>query len=406
MKIVILNTSDSKGGAAIVSLRLMRALCAAGMDARMLVVDRRTDDERVAVAGTPEQLKWAFLRERLDIFVRNGLLRSELFKVSIANKGVDVLSHPWVKNADIVCINWINQGMMSLASLEALGKMGKKLVWTMHDMWCLTGMCHHSYGCDHYRESCGKCRFVRFPHSHDLSYRTWKKKQRLYSRADFHFVAVSSWLSDRFRESSLTAGKPLTVIPNALPAERFAYDRSTNIPVGKKVIAMGAARLDDPVKGFELMAEAVNHIATQHPEKAKNLQLLLFGDIRNPELLTQLKLPYEWIGPVSLERIPELYRRSDIVLSSSHFETLPTTLIEGQAAGCLAVAFDHGGQRDIINHRKNGYLAKYADTADLAEGLLWAAEQTADRAALHYSVVERFSEARIAEMYIRLFEQL
>ena len=40
MKIVILNTSDSKGGAAIVSLRLMRALCAAGMDARMLVVDR------------------------------------------------------------------------------------------------------------------------------------------------------------------------------------------------------------------------------------------------------------------------------------------------------------------------------------------------------------------------------
>ena len=94
MKIVILNTSDSKGGAAIVSLRLMRALCAAGMDARMLVVDRRTDDERVAVAGTPEQLKWAFLRERLDIFVRNGLLRSELFKVSIANKYCSLCAFP------------------------------------------------------------------------------------------------------------------------------------------------------------------------------------------------------------------------------------------------------------------------------------------------------------------------
>ncbi len=54
MKVVILNTSDSNGGAAVVSFRLMRALCDAGADARMLVVDRRSGDERVAVAGTPE----------------------------------------------------------------------------------------------------------------------------------------------------------------------------------------------------------------------------------------------------------------------------------------------------------------------------------------------------------------
>ena len=60
MKVVILNTSDSNGGAAVVSFRLMRALCDAGADARMLVVDRRSGDERVAVAGTPEQYKWAF----------------------------------------------------------------------------------------------------------------------------------------------------------------------------------------------------------------------------------------------------------------------------------------------------------------------------------------------------------
>ena len=72
MKVVILNTSDTNGGAAVVSLRLMRALCDAGVDARMLVVDHRADDQRVAVAGTPEQYKWAFYTERLKIFLRNG----------------------------------------------------------------------------------------------------------------------------------------------------------------------------------------------------------------------------------------------------------------------------------------------------------------------------------------------
>ena len=57
MKVVILNTSDATGGAAIVSYRLMEALCRRGLDARMLVVNRtHSADERVDVAGTAEAL--------------------------------------------------------------------------------------------------------------------------------------------------------------------------------------------------------------------------------------------------------------------------------------------------------------------------------------------------------------
>ena len=62
----------------------------------------------------------------------------------------------------------------------------------------------------------------------------------------------------------------------------------------------------------------------------------------------------------------------DVVVSSSHFETFGMTLAEGQAAGCLAVAFDHGGQSDIITHRRDGWLAAYPDADSIAEGILWA----------------------------------
>lgn len=109
---------------------------------------------------------------------------------------------------------------------------------------------------------------------------------------------------------------------------------------------------------------------------------------------------------VAPDRIPDIYRAGDIVVSPSHFETLPTTLVEGLAAGCLAVAFDRGGQRDIITHLKNGYLAEYPDASALADGLLWAASCNPDRKSLHDDVASRFSEKAVAEAYTELFTQL
>ena len=73
MKVVILNTADAHGGAAIASWRLLHALVGEGVDARMLVVDRSTADPLVDVAGTAEQRRWAFLRERIGIFAANAL---------------------------------------------------------------------------------------------------------------------------------------------------------------------------------------------------------------------------------------------------------------------------------------------------------------------------------------------
>lgn len=404
MKVVILNTSDTNGGAAVVSLRLMRALCDAGVDARMLVVDHRADDERVAVAGTPEQYKWAFYTERLKIFLRNGFSRRNLFKVSTACCGVDVLSHEWVKRADVVCINWINQGMMSLRDVERLCRTGKKVIWTMHDMWCCTGICHHAYDCGGFHQECGRCPFLGSRFKRDLSHKVWKQKKHIFDKSVIHFVPVSNWLAQRCRESSLLCGRPLTVIPNAVPVESFDWHRKGD--ASKKVMAMGAARLDDPVKGFGLMMEAVNKIADDYPDKATGVELLLFGNIRDESLLSNIRLPYKWIGTVPPERLPEIYRQCDVVVSSSHFETLPTTLVEGQAAGCLAVAFDHGGQSDIISHLDNGYLAAYPDSSDLAAGLLWAISQNQDRERIHKGVADRFSEKVVAGRYVSLFDEV
>lgn len=91
MRIVHLSTSDSFGGAAIAATRLMRALRKEGEDVKMMVRDRELKDpDIISIDGSPlskriNQLR--FVWERLVIYLQNGLDRSNLFKVSIANTG-------------------------------------------------------------------------------------------------------------------------------------------------------------------------------------------------------------------------------------------------------------------------------------------------------------------------------
>lgn len=404
MKVVFVNHSDTKGGASVVTVRLMRALCDLGVDARMLVTHKATDDDRVAVLEPPIRRKAAFVAEAGEIFLGNGLHRDDIFKVSLADCGMDVHSHPWVREADVVVLNWVNQGVMSLAEVAGIEA---PVVWTMHDMWCFTGACHHAGDCRRFTGSCGHCPF--FYHGRfdsDLSRRTFGRKQRLYARKQIHFVAVSSWLASLAKESKLLGRKPLSVIPNAFPVEEFSPEARHScehygLPTDRRLVIMGAARLDDPIKGFDMAIDTLNRLADE------NVAAVFFGDLRNPALLDSLKIPYVHLGPVTApSTIHDIYAHADVVLSSSLCETLPGTLIEGMASGCVPVSFLSGGQPDIVDHLRTGYLAPLGDTCALAEGIRMALGDSFDRDAIRASVTDRFSAPMIARRYLDLFRSL
>lgn len=206
MKIVVINHSDSRGGASVVSMRLVEALRRQGHDARMLVTHSSTDRDFVTVAAPHWCSRLPFLAEHLRIFAGNGFSRSDLFKASIATDGLPLSRHPLVREADAVMLNWVNQGMVSLREIERIAAMGKRIIWTMHDMWNMTGICHHAGTCTRYKEPEG-CRCCPLLHGrasdNDLSARTWRRKKALYAEADITFVPVSTWLADCCRSSVL-----------------------------------------------------------------------------------------------------------------------------------------------------------------------------------------------------------
>lgn len=411
LRVVFISHSDVLGGAGMVTYRLMHALRREGVDARMVVYTRLTDDPNVAVAGTRFGRGVRFMYERLGIFLRNGLKRNDLFKVSTGNVGIRLHKHPWVKNADVIALGWINQGLLSLKGIERLWHTDKPIVWTMHDMWCLTGICHHSYECRGYRHSCGNCQWLTGSNE-DLSAKVWRRKKKLYDKTGITFVAVSHWLAKKCAESRLLSGRKVEVIHNPFPADYFAPNasgRSGNVETDDKPnkIVMCAARLDDPIKGLHYAVDALNYIQDNYSELAKTIEVLFVGTLGDPKALDGLRINHKKLGRISDPNLMRnIYTSAKVVLSTSLYETLPTTLAEGQATGCLPVTFGRGGQEDIVTHLKDGYIARYKDPTGIAEGIIWALNQNVDRQALNDSVKERFSSSTIAKRYLDLFNRL
>lgn len=435
MKVVLVNKSDTTGGAAVVTFRLMLALRKAGVDARMLVEEKLTDSPYVTLIAPHWRLKWNFFLERLRIFISNGFNRSTLFKIDTGQTGVDISRHPLVRNADAVLINWINQGILSLKSIRELIDLQIPIIWTMHDMWCMTGICHHAGNCIHFMDNsyCNVCPLLgKKAWRNSLANNIFRRKQRLYSainsiekgkRSRIVFVAVSSWLAKKGKESDLLKNMKTVVIPNPfdIRIESVSNNRDVSCRVGecqyKDVkLLFGAARLDDPIKGWPILIESLLALKRKAPELASRCELIIFGTIKNATLLENIPISSKYLGRVSPTDLPSIYKEADMVLSTSLFETLPGTLVEGQAYGAVPIAFNRGGQDDIIDHLSTGYLVEWSDDlheagSRIADGIISIAgilskNSVAIKREMKESVRNRFSDSSVAQKYIELIRSL
>lgn len=415
MKILMVNTSERTGGAAVACHRLLDALNKQGIEATMLVRDKQTDNPHIIALPKPFYMKLCFLYERFIIWATNLFSRKNLFTVSIANTGADITRLPAFKEADIIHLHWVNQGMLSLKGIRKILASGKPVVWTMHDMWPLTAICHHAQGCNRYQTACQACPYLRFPSQNDLSHRVFNQKKEVYAQGNLHMVAVSRWLTTLAKQSNLLKDKEVTTIHNALSLNDFQLIDKTEarkqlqLP-DKHLIAFGAARIDDPIKGFDYLLEAIQTLIRRGDFEQDELHLLLFGGIKDAKRLAEVPVSYTYFGHIEeKEQLSALYSAADVTVSASRYETFGQTLAEAQACGCPAVSFGNSGQTDIITHKVDGYLAKAYDTGDLANGLVWALREGKESFSptdLRQRVVQRFAGEVIANQYIQLYQQL
>lgn len=415
MRVLIVNTSERTGGAAVAANRLTEALNKNGVKAKMLVRDKQTDHITTAALPASWRLRWNFLWERFVIWMHNGFRKENLFVVDIAIAGTDITRLPEFKEADIIHLHWINQGMLSLKNIKKILASGKPVVWTMHDMWPCTGICHHARECKGFHDECGQCGQLLFPKDKDLSYQVFLKKQQVYKTAPIHFVTCSHWLEELARKSNLLHNHPVCTIHNALneslfkPADKLSARKQTGLPEEKKLILFGAVKTTDKRKGIDYFVEACNLLAQQYPVLKEQVGIVVFGNHAD-ELQALLPFPVYPLGYIRSEReMANVYNAVDMYATPSLEENLPNTIAESMACGTPCVGFHIGGIPEMIDHRENGYVAEYRNAEDFARGIHWILEE-ADTSALskaaRQKAITSYGENHVAKQYIQLYEQL
>jgi glycosyltransferase involved in cell wall biosynthesis len=416
MRILIVNTSERTGGAAVAASRLMEALNNNGAKAKMLVRDKESDSLSVSALRGQRASRWHFLWERLVIWTRLHLRRQHLFEVDIANSGTDITQLPEFQEADVIHLHWVNQGMLSLKGIRKILESGKAVVWTMHDIWPATAICHLTLDCRHFENACHHCRLLPGGGSaNDLSARTWRKKQHMLQGQHITFVACSQWLAGEARKSALLSGQTVLSIPNAIdtrlyrPAPQEQARQTVGLPTEERIILFASQRVTNVNKGMSYLIEACQLLAKQHPEKVSQTAVAILGG--HAEDIDGL-LPFRTypLGYVNDERrIAAVYQAADVFVLPSLSENLPNTIMEAMACGIPCVGFRVGGIPEEIDHRENGYVADYRSSEDLARGIWWTlyeCDREAVRKACLSKVARCYSQQSIALKYIEVYENL
>ena len=416
MRVLIINTSDRMGGAAIAAYRLMDALKNNGIKAKMLVRDKQTD--QISVVGLKKSWwkVWQFIWERVVIWKANKFKKHNLFAVDIANTGTDITSLPEFKQADVIHLHWINQGLLSLNGIKQILSSGKPVVWTMHDMWPCTSICHHARECNKYQEECKCCPYLlNGGNEKDLSNQVFHKKEKLYQTAPITFITCSEWLRTKASSSKLLKGHSICNIPNPINANLFKprnkqeARNKCNLPTDQKLILFGSIKITDKRKGIDYFIDSCKLLAERHPELKEKLGVVVYGKYSD-QLIPLLPFKVYAFNYISNEKeLVNIYNAVDLYVTPSLEENLPNTIMEAMACGVPCVGFNVGGIPEMIDHLHNGYVAEYKSAEDFANGIHWTLtegeyETLSEEASR--KVTACYSEGIIAKRYIEVYNKI
>ena len=114
------------------------------------------------------------------------------------------------------------------------------------------------------------------------------------------------------------------------------------------------------------MAEAVNALKGR---TRKPFRLLVVGN-RAREWESAVAVPVTAIDTVKDDHLLAIvYSAADLFVHPALADNLPNGVLESLACGTPAVAFDVGGVGEAVRPMETGYLARYKDAGDLAEGI-------------------------------------
>ena len=277
--------------------------------------------------------------------------------------------------------------------------------------YLITGGCHYDEECGNYQEQCGTCPVLNSNKLQDLSHKVWLRKQATFDKmTNLNIIGLSRWLADCAKQSSLFKGIPVSHLPNPIDTSTFApFNKQQarallNLPQDKNLVLFGAmGAISDPRKGFKKLAEALTQVDVD------NTELVVFGSSQ-PKTSQGFKQKIHYLGHLYDDvSLVTLYSAVDVMIAPSLQENLSNAIMESLACGTPVVAFDIGGNGDMIEHKKTGYLAKAFNTTDLKDGIEWILNSSNTEEIRNNSrkkVLDDFDSIFVVKKYIKLYQNI
>ena len=405
IKVAHVNYYENEGGAAIAVNRIIGAQKENGIDTKLVVANKKTiAADIVGPLTTLEEIKWKILtsiNRKFEKFEKKKKYDSNSYNL-IPNNFVNKINS---LDIDIVNLHWIGNNLIPIKDIK---KIKKPIVWTLHDMWPYAGSEHYTIH-DRIFKGYSKSNKPETNKGFDFEKYCWNLKKKHYPKK-MKIIATSDWQFRTAKKSLLFKDYEIEKILYPLdfnfwkPINKIDSRKILNLPKDKKIILIGAERLDSYRKGFHLLYEIINGI------ESKDILLIFFGKLSNKSIFNFDNIKTLFFSNLAANSIDLkiLYSAADLFVAPSIQESFGITVQEAASCCLPTVCFKNNGIADTVKHHVNGYIANDADTKDFSRGIDWCLNKiTNETMEKNLDILKKiFSYSTISEKYKSLYEKL
>lgn len=407
MKILHIVAGHSfNGGAARGAYWLHLGLLSEGIESKVLTnsVDYKNYINVESVLDSKKNILLNALHSKIDNFPLKFYKKKNHSLFSTSLSGFDIKKHPLYDWCDIIHLHWINSSFINIKHLSGIQK---PIIWTLRDMWPLTGGCHTTIKCQKFKTGCGACPHLGSNNENDLSKKIIKRKEQ-YIPKHTKLVGITPWMSQIAAESYLYKDFDIETIYNNIicddyfPIDKVEARKILGINTPKKILLYGAQYNSVPNKGSHKFYKALDYLD-------KDKYFILFFGRSDSNLDKLINFEHKNVGFLTDNiSLRVLYSAADVFVNTSYIESFGKTIAESMSCGTPVVCFDTTGQQYIVDHKINGYKATAYDEKDLAKGINWIVDNSTPKMLLdaRRKIIENFDNQLIAKQYINLYKKV
>jgi glycosyltransferase involved in cell wall biosynthesis len=400
MKILHINYSDLRGGAAVALNRLHNGFLKRKFNSWLLVNEKISNNKKIIGLNNIYDF-FVILIKKLFIKILNKILKSNVGEFYSLNyfRSKTIIRINNLK-PDIVNLYWINNEMISI---DEIAQIKQPFVWTILDMWPFSGVEHYNRDLNFSKKK--NFFLIKILNNYII------KKKKIFIKCNFEVIAISKWLADEAKKSSLFKNKVIHQIPLGLdfnlwkPINKIKARRDLNLDSEKKYVIFSSTNgTNDARKGFDIFLKSINLLKINK----SSLHLIIIGKLDHHHDLLLNRIEYTVFNDFffnSQKKLIEFYSACDLLIAPSIQEAFGQVALEASSCNLPTVAFDKTGFADIIRHKKNGYLAKFHDIKDFAKGVDWFLKKNTKKTnnKIRNYVKNKFSIDLITDKYKNIY---